>query len=248
MKDISYVDMIKLIAFIIFLIMPPWFAMLGQLKKRIPAFLTVLMTLGYTFICTFGLLLSQFTQTIIPFILVLITIHLAKKNNDNNEINYYLRSLSGRKKKVIWHSILFKIATLIITMYFVYELQKLGFAVKEQEISNQFMNEDIISVILLSILAVVIAPVLEEFVFRHILYRGFAMKIGRVLSAILTSIMFTVLHFNLASSAAIFSVGLFNCYLYEREGYRAAVLSHFIFNLTSVVMALLVRFSGFNLT
>jgi uncharacterized protein len=243
-NNITYVDILKLLSFIVLLILPPWFALVAQFKRGINRFLLVLMTIGYIGVSTFALIASQFTQTLLPFILVLITIYIIRKRQERSDVVFYLRGIKGRKRKIIGYSLLFKLATIIITWYFVAELQKLGVDIKEQEISNELMNADWITTILLSIVAAVIAPVLEEFVFRHTFYRGFAKKIGPVMAAIVSSLMFTVLHFNIASSAAIFAVGLFNCYLYEKEGYRAAVLSHFIFNFTSLILAIGLKLSG----
>jgi membrane protease YdiL (CAAX protease family) len=247
-NNITFVDILKLLAFILFLIMPPWFVFVAQFRRRTNRALIVFMTFVYLIVTTFALLFSPYTQTVIPFIIVLITISIIRRRQEREELTYYLRSIRGRTVKIVWYSLIFKVGTLFITMYFISELQKLGIKIEEQEISNELMRADWTTTVLLSILAAVIAPVLEEFVFRHIFYRGFSKKIGPVLAAIVSSLMFTALHFNIASSAAIFAVGLFNCYLYEREGYRAAVVSHFIFNFTSLLMAFVVKLSGVNIT
>lgn len=241
-------DVLKLLAFVVILIMPPWFAFISQFKRKINTPLVVFMTLVYMVVASIALVISPFTQQLIPFILVLITIYIIRTRRSESEVRYYLRSIKGKKKRLIGYALFFKFATVLLSIYFVYELSKYGVEIKEQEISSELMNSDWITTIVLSFIAAVIAPILEEFVFRHTFYRGFSKKIGPIFAAIVSSLMFTVLHFNIASSAAIFSVGLFNCYLYEKEGYRAAVLSHFIFNFTSLAMAIAVKLSGVDIS
>lgn len=246
MGNITYVDILKLLAFIVLLIMPPWFALVRQFEKGIHKSLIVLMTLGYTFLAILGLISYTYTQTLLPFLTVLITIFLIKKRKVRGELEYYLRNLKGRRWKVAGLSLALKVATFVITIYFVTELQKYGFDIKEQEISNELVNAGWGEFILLSIIAGVFAPILEEFVFRHLFYRNFSKRIGPIFSAVITSLMFSGLHFNLASSAATFSVGIFNCYLYEKEGYGAAVLSHSIFNVSSLFLVFLLKVLNIN--
>lgn len=237
--------LIQIIGFVTLLIMPPWFALADQFRERFSKSVIGLLSVVYLSLSVFLLFTEPYMQTLIPFIAVLITLYIRRRKRDVGEDDYYLRSLKGRKGRIIGYSLLFKLFTVIITTYFIAELTKYGFDITEQAISTELMESDWLTTILLVIMAGVFAPILEEFVFRHLFYRKFAKKIGPVLSAVITSLMFSALHFNLASSAATFSVGLFNCYLYEREGYRAAVLSHFVFNSTSLALALLLRVFNF---
>jgi membrane protease YdiL (CAAX protease family) len=85
-----------------------------------------------------------------------------------------------------------------------------------------------------------------EFVFRNYLYRIIKKRTGQVLSAIITSTLFAILHFNLAGIVSFFGLGIYNCYLYEKYGYRASVMNHFIFNLISVVFIIIFKALNLN--
>jgi membrane protease YdiL (CAAX protease family) len=112
---------------------------------------------------------------------------------------------------------------------------------ESQEIMDMFLKGSWLAIIALTVLTVVIAPVLEEFIFRHILYGGISKKIGKIAAAIISSLLFTLLHYNLAGVVAFFAVGIYNCYLYEKYGYRAAVINHSIFNLSSTAIIILIK-------
>jgi membrane protease YdiL (CAAX protease family) len=109
-----------------------------------------------------------------------------------------------------------------------------------------FMKGNWVTIIILSAMTVITAPVLEEFIFRHIIYRGFSGKTGKIAAALISTILFTLLHYNLTGAVSFFAVGAYNCYLYEKYGYRAAVINHFVFNFSSTVLIIGLKLFNIN--
>ncbi len=66
--------------------------------------------------------------------------------------------------------------------------------------------------------AVTIGPILEETLFRGLLYVPLLRKTGRPVALILTSIIFAEQHFHLLPAIRIFIVGIILAWLYDRRG------------------------------
>lgn len=237
--SLSPLEIFKIISIVMLLALPPWLNLTKYIKSRINRFLFVILFIIY-------IIATLFTQNILPFIVVIITLIFINKTQDDR-IVYFLRPLGENRSKVILYSFMFKVVISIIDAIFVSALTAMGLKLQGQEISNVFLKSSGFSMFLLLIMMVIIAPILEEFVFRHILYRGLGAKIGKISAAIITSLLFMLLHFNIAGSIAFFGVGLYNCYLYDKYGYRAAVTNHFIFNGVSALFIVLIKLSGMSI-
>lgn len=84
---------------------------------------------------------------------------------------------------------------------------------------------------LLVLLAVVVAPLAEEFVFRSILFTSLRKRVGFWGASLLTSIVFALLHQQIASLVPVFLLSLFLCYLYERtSSFFSAAIMHSTYN------------------
>lgn len=78
---------------------------------------------------------------------------------------------------------------------------------------------------------VLIAPIVEEFVFRFLLYDKFLVeKMPRFTAAIISAGLFTLVHFNVAGVPTFFGLGLWCVLMYEKRGYWGAVIAHGIAN------------------
>jgi membrane protease YdiL (CAAX protease family) len=66
--------------------------------------------------------------------------------------------------------------------------------------------------------AVLVAPVLEEFLFRGVYFRAIWTKTGPVAAAIISSLVFTLAHGISGATLAVFVLGLYLCYMYKRSG------------------------------
>lgn len=93
------------------------------------------------------------------------------------------------------------------------------------------------------IAAVLVAPVAEELFFRGLLY-GFLRRYVRPAIAIPAGgILFGVVH-PLGVTGSMMILGCLLCYVYEKTGRLTVPIAiHFVFNLTSVVLIILFRFS-----
>ena len=66
--------------------------------------------------------------------------------------------------------------------------------------------------------ATIVAPLLEETLFRGVLYIPLLKKVGRFNAIILTSFIWTEQHFELSGAIGIFILGIILGWLYERRG------------------------------
>lgn len=119
-------------------------------------------------------------------------------------------------------------------------LEFLGHPAGEQEMVDLFRNADDPALLgFMIFLAVVIAPVTEELIFRAGIFRYLRTRIPRWLALILPALLFALLHGNLTAFVPLFALGVFFAYAYERTG-RIAVpmIAHALFNLHTIVLVM----------
>jgi membrane protease YdiL (CAAX protease family) len=111
-----------------------------------------------------------------------------------------------------------------------------------QEAVQALENADVpmMEQLFMGALAVLLAPVAEEVLFRGILYPTIK-QIGYPRLALwVTSLLFGLMHFNLASFAPLTVFSLLLIYLYEKTGSLwASITAHSLFNLTNFALVLL---------
>ena len=130
-------------------------------------------------------------------------------------------------------------------------LQLCGLPVDKQDLIGMFRNADSAAmVIIMLILAVVIAPLTEELVFRAGLYRYFRTRMPHWVALLAPAIFFATLHVNwktlqgLSSLAPLVVLAMMFSLAYERTGrIGTAVVAHALFNLNTVLLI----FSGVGL-
>lgn len=104
---------------------------------------------------------------------------------------------------------------------------------------NQLRGDDTNQIISIIISSLIIAPIIEEIVFRKFLYTGFKSTLGIGISAISSSFIFALIHLNIFSFIVLFIFGLFLCYCYEKYNtIYAPIWIHFMFNLFMVLSIL----------
>ena len=87
--------------------------------------------------------------------------------------------------------------------------------------------------------AVIIAPIAEEVIFRGVIYTCLKRYSERYFAAVASSILFALIHANLASFAPLFVLGMFFALAYEITGNLSVpVLMHSFFNLASLLFIL----------
>ena len=109
-----------------------------------------------------------------------------------------------------------------------------------QDIVNKLKNENFENKVLIIISVLFIAPLTEEIVFRKFLYRSLKKYLGAGMSAMVSSLIFSLVHFSIFSFMVLFLLGLFFCYYYEKhKTICAPVWIHFNFNLFSTILILI---------
>ncbi|KAJ51342.1 membrane protease YdiL (CAAX protease family) [Clostridium tetanomorphum] len=184
---------------------------------------------------------SIFTQNLLPFILILICIRYLKYDielyDDYYKYNFGFKDLNfikALKYSIFSYMLTLIIATLALSFFSVFKVP-----LKEQEIVTIMAKLPLKKFIIMMPVTIIFAPVVEEFIFRWLLFeKVFKDKVGIYLSAFITSLIFSIVHFNIKSFPAIFWIGLFNCFLINKKGYWYAVINHSIFNSISTFVLL----------
>jgi uncharacterized protein len=125
-----------------------------------------------------------------------------------------------------------------------YFLQLCGLPVEHQDLIGMFAHADSPWLLAIMItLAVVIAPLTEELVFRAGLFRYFRTRMPRGIALVVPALFFSVLHVNwqtlqgLASLAPLVVLAIAFSLAYERTGQiGTAIVAHALFNLNTVIL------------
>jgi membrane protease YdiL (CAAX protease family) len=87
------------------------------------------------------------------------------------------------------------------------------------------------------LLAVVIAPITEELLFRAGIFRYVRTRLPRWAALLIPSVLFGALHANLASFAPLVALGVVFSLAYARTGRIATtIVAHGLFNLNTIVL------------
>lgn len=101
------------------------------------------------------------------------------------------------------------------------------------------MPESILGIILYCTYVVIFAPFLEEFIFRGVMLKALT-PYGTFFAAMVTSLLFGLLHGNLQQAPFAFGVGLVFAYVAIKTGsIRTGILLHFIVNGVSTLVQLI---------
>src|SRR5690554_4435620 len=228
-------EMMKLALIVIVIGLPPYLVALKAFQEELSFKIKILLSIIY-WAGTF------YTQQALPFILIIIILIKKYKNQKSSE--EFLGEIQGEKKFSFKDFIIVAGATILIrfpigifNIIYIFILDLLGVKIQGQEVINIFVNsQNKLFSILLMLLVVVVAPLNEEFSMRHWLFgKILSPKIGIILGAIISSSLFTLLHYNVAGIPTFFIFGLFACYIYQKKGLWRAVTLHFIFTLSSII-------------
>jgi len=90
---------------------------------------------------------------------------------------------------------------------------------------------------LMIVVALLSAPIWEEFIFRGVLYNGLRRSLGRDEAILISALIFGFIHGAVISFVPIFLLAIFLAYAYERTGSLITPIAmHFLFNLWSVLL------------
>jgi membrane protease YdiL (CAAX protease family) len=117
-------------------------------------------------------------------------------------------------------------------------LQAMGFVDLQEEVKQLLGREP--GWWIMALLAVVVAPVVEEGIFRGLLYPAVRRMAGRFVAVVATSALFGIAHLPPAVWAPLAVLGVFLAWLVETTGsLLPCVVAHAAFNGLTVVQALL---------
>lgn len=109
-----------------------------------------------------------------------------------------------------------------------------------EEETLQFITPTAFQFVLMVISLCILTPIWEEFFFRGVLFRRFAMRTKTMVAAIYSSLIFGILHIGGSSMFHAFLVGILFCYIYaSTQNIWVPVILHGIGNLISVLPTLL---------
>ncbi|MCF3651843.1 CPBP family intramembrane glutamic endopeptidase [Synoicihabitans lomoniglobus] len=128
----------------------------------------------------------------------------------------------------------------VVNLTWVFLLESLGLSVEKQELVNIFAETDSPIVLIgMSFLAVVVAPLVEEVIFRAGLFRFLRTRLPRWAAFVLPAAIFGSLHGNLVAFMPLFMLGIVFAVAYERTGrISVPILAHALFNLNTILLLL----------
>lgn len=181
---------------------------------------------------------------LIPFIGVLILLfRFHGKTEDEMQIRD-INIWSARVRDIVivtGGTLVFKAVINQINNLYVYILNVyFNMETKPQEIVNEFASGEMYYKVLLFILVVVLAPFVEEYIFRYYIYDKLLLKrMPSVAAAIISATLFTMLHFNLSGIPTFFGLGLYCTFIYEKKGFYGAVTAHLVSNLITATFLII---------
>lgn len=88
------------------------------------------------------------------------------------------------------------------------------------------------------IAAGIIIPIIEELIFREIMFRRLRATYNTVAAIIISSLAFAIFHGNITQGVYAFILGVFIAYVYaERESLFLCIMIHIMANITSILMS-----------
>ena len=124
--------------------------------------------------------------------------------------------------------VIFIMSFLCKIMLFEYEEQKLVVEIKKNFNNNLLFN---------FFLIIIVAPIIEEIVFRGLFYKTLKNFIPFVQASIISSLIFAIIHENILSLTILFLLSLYLTWIYERtNSILYSILTHSIFNFLNLLL------------
>jgi membrane protease YdiL (CAAX protease family) len=176
--------------------------------------------------------LSMYTQNIVPFIFVIINIVYMRFTDDFYKFDIKKFNIIDALRLA---AISYLVVIIILLLQNAIE-NSLKIKLDQQEIVTNMTNMSLNKLVFMVPVVVIFAPVLEEFVFRWIFFEKiFKSRLGVLGAALLSSLMFSLVHFNINVFFIIIWIGIYNCYLIHKKGYWYAVINHAVFNSVTMI-------------
>lgn len=150
----------------------------------------------------------------IIFIPLLINDYKKYKKQTNNKINYFYLTILGI------------ILSLIYNVFAYY----LNFVLK----TSLFDNSNNIAITLLS--TGILGPIIEELMFRGIIYNELKSKYSNMKSILITTIFFAIIHINIIQILYALIIGFILIFVYEKyNNIKAPIILHMASNITTTL-------------
>lgn len=117
----------------------------------------------------------------------------------------------------------------------------IGFNIINSLTSQYFGTATVISlpvnIPVLYIYSVTISPIIEEYICRGIIFKKLSSKFSFGLSALVSSLVFGLPHFNLSAFIGYVFIGFIWCWYYKKsDSLLVPILSHALFNFTTILI------------
>lgn len=143
-------------------------------------------------------------------------------------INNYRKFKQKSKKINISSLILLGIVISLLYNFLAYYLNELFF----KNVLYIEQNNMIITLISTGI----IGPIIEELMFRGIIYNELKLKVSPMKAILLTTLFFAIIHFNILQIIYTFAVGFLFIFFYEKyKDIKAAIILHMTLNITTTL-------------
>lgn len=179
------------------------------------------------------------TQTISAFCGILylyftVYRHTNKEDSDAVDI-WHINGIEALKVVIMTLGARFLIL-LVHLVYIIILVKLVKYNIKLQDIVEAYSGARMIFKLVLAVEMVLIAPIVEEYVFRYFLYgRILVPRMPIFFATLFSAALFTVAHVNVSGVPTFFGLGLFCTYLFHKKGYWAAVIAHAASNLISLL-------------
>ena len=165
--------------------------------------------------------LGNYTLLMMIILFVVFIIFLLKEYKKykriNNKFNIFIPILFGISVSLMFNIAVFNLNNLV-------------------HITNIF-NKSSIPIYVQIICTGVLGPILEELLFRGIVYNKLKSFNGSICSVILTSLIFGLLHFDMVNMLYAFFVSFILIYLYDKyDNIMCPIIMHISLNLTTILM------------
>jgi membrane protease YdiL (CAAX protease family) len=107
--------------------------------------------------------------------------------------------------------------------------------------SQLFTNPDPLSMKLMYLpimpVYMIFAPIVEELVFRRLIFGELSKRYGFIVSSVVSSLVFAAGHMTVTGSIGYFVTGMILCWSYRKYGFVTVVLAHTCLNLSVVIVS-----------
>ncbi|MCQ2380296.1 MAG: CPBP family intramembrane metalloprotease [Victivallaceae bacterium] len=148
-------------------------------------------------------------------------------------------------KRIVWTSLLAGVILAAVLPFVTLSWRHL-LDILEVHAPNQMIAENIVSssgwnLVLMLVSSILVAPVMEELLFRRLVYGLLLDKCGPLPALVVSSMVFSAIHGSLTAAPALVVVGALLVVWYRRKGnILAPMLMHASYNAVTVVMLELV--------